>query len=131
MKKMLIIGVLLLTTVFMVTGCNNEKKPEVDNNKTTKTAEVVQSLAGGIPYSWEYKIADASIAKFKETKEQSSDSEMTGGAESTSYIFEGLKEGKTTITFELKSVFDDSVEETKNYNVVVDKNLNITITEVK
>jgi len=130
MKKTLAIGVLLLATIFIVTGCNNKNTP-TNNTKTTKTAEVIQTIAGGIPYSWEYKIADSSIVKLNNTKSNSEATDSIGAEESTRYIFESLKEGKTTITFELKSVIDDSVEQTKKYNVVVDKNLNITITEAK
>lgn len=136
MKRILVVGALLLTAVFMVTGCNSENKTNNDpkpNNqvKGNKTAEVVQSITGGIPYNWEYKIADTSIVKFKEEKEQSSENDMTGGSEKISYTFESLKEGQTTITFELKSAIDDTVEETKKYSVVVDKDLNISIKETK
>ena len=54
---------------------------------------------------------------------------MLGGGIEQHYIFEGLKEGTTTIKFELKSFVSTDIAETKNFDVSVDKNLKVTITE--
>lgn len=112
------------------------KSPDKSNSNQTnisdKTAEVVVEAQGSIPYEWEYTIADTSIIKFKETKEVTNDDSeeiMLGGGTEQHYIFEGLKEGTTTIKFELKSFVGSDIAETKNFDVSVDKNLKVTITE--
>lgn len=112
------------------------KSPDKSNSNQTnisdKTAEVVVEAQGSIPYDWEYTIADTSIIKFKETKEVTNDNSeevMLGGGTEIHYIFEGLKEGTTTIKFELKSFVGSDIAETKNFNVSVDKNLKVTITK--
>lgn len=121
MKKTIIAILLVFVAAISLTGCGATTKP---NNKT---AEVVVDIAGGIPYEWVYSIEDAKVVKYKDMTEKSG--ETMGSNTEQHYIFEGLKEGTTTIKFELKSITDDSIEETKNYDVVVDKNLKVTITE--
>ena len=54
---------------------------------------------------------------------------MLVGRTEIHYIFEGLNEGTTAIKFELKSFVSTDVAETKNFDVSVDKNLKVTITE--
>lgn len=123
MKRVVSIGIMLILSTLFITGCNN--KQNVGN-----TAEIVVEESGSIPYSWEYSIADKEIVEYSTTKEDANnDSEMIGNATKVHYIFKGLKEGRTTIKFELKSVTDNEVTETKTYEVIVDKNLNITINE--
>ena len=121
MKKTIIAILLVFVAAISLTGCGSTTKP---NNKT---AEVVVDIAGGIPYEWVYSIEDAKVVKYKDMTEKSG--ETMGSNTEQHYIFEGLKEGTTTIKFELKSITDNSIEETKNYDVVVDKNLKVTITE--
>ena len=43
------------------------------------------------------------------------------------YIFRGLKEGKTTITFKYINVIDDSIEKEDKVRVKVDKHKNISL----
>lgn len=121
MKKTIIAILLVFAAAITLTGCGSTTKP---NNKT---AEVVVDIAGGIPYEWVYSIEDAKVVKYKDMTEKSG--ETMGSNTEQHYIFEGLKEGKTTIKFELKSITDDTVDQTKNYDVVVDKKLKVTITE--
>lgn len=121
MKKSIIV---IFATAIILTGCNISK-----NNNKSKTAEIVVEINGGIPYDWVYTISNDSIVKYKNMEEKTSDT--LGGSYEQHYFFECLKEGSTTIEFELKSIVDDTVDQTKNYEVVVDKNLNVTITEVK
>lgn len=121
MKRTIIAILLVIVAAISLTGCGSTTKP---NNKT---AEVVVDIAGGIPYEWVYSIEDAKVVKYKNMTEKSG--ETMGSNTEQHYIFEGLKEGKTTIKFELKSITDDTVDQTKNYDVVVDKNLKVTITE--
>lgn len=118
MKKSIVAILLLFISIVTLTGCNSNK---------SKTAEVVVDITGGIPYQWVYTIGDTKIVKYSDMTEESS--EAIGGSTKQHYVFEGLKEGKTTIKLELKSITDDTVDQTKNYDVVVDKNLSVTITE--
>lgn len=129
MKKTIIAILLVFVAVITLTGCNSNKKtePNNSNNNKNQTAEVVVDITGGIPYEWVYSISDSKIVKYKDMTEESSGA--IGGSTQQHYTFEGLKEGKTTIKFELKSITDDTVDQTKNYDVVVDKNLKVTITE--
>ena len=130
MKKTIIAILLVFVAVITLTGCNSNKKTEPNNNSNnskTQTAEVVVDITGGIHYEWVYSIGDTKIVKYKDMTEESSGA--IGGSTQQHYVFEGLKEGKTTIKFELKSITDDTVDQTKNYDVVVDKNLKVTITE--
>lgn len=135
MKKGIISGIIILAIV-IIGICIGIKSPDKSNSNQTnisdRTAEVVVESQGSIPYDWEYTIADTSIIKFKETKEVTNDDSeevMLGGGKEQRYIFEGLKEGTTTIKFELKSFVSTDVAETKNFDVSVDKNLKVTITE--
>ena len=135
MKKGIISGIIILAIV-IIGICIGVKSPDKSNSNQTnisdRTAEVVVESQGSIPYDWEYTIADTSIIKFKETKEFTNDDSeevMLGGGKEQRYIFEGLKEGTTTIKFELKSFVSTDVAETKNFDVSVDKNLKVTITE--
>ena len=135
MKKGIISGIIILAIV-IIGICIGTKSPDKSNSNQTnisdRTAEVVVEAQGSIPYDWEYTIADTSIIKFKETKEVTNDDSeevMLGGGTEIHYIFEGLKEGTTTIKFELKSFVSSDVAETKNFDVSIDKNLKATITE--
>lgn len=135
MKKGIIFWIIILAIV-IIGICIGVKSPDKSNSNQTnisdRTAEVVVESQGSIPYDWEYTIADTSIIKFKETKEVTNDDSeevMLGGGKEQRYIFEGLKEGTTTIKFELKSFVSTDVAETKNFDVSVDKNLKVTITE--
>lgn len=135
MKKGIISGIIILAIV-IIGICIGTKSPDKSNSNQTnisdRTAEVVVEAQGSIPYDWEYTIADTSIIKFKETKEVTNDDSeeiMLGGGTEQHYIFEGLKEGTTTIKFELKSFVGSDIAETKNFDVSVDKNLKVTITE--
>lgn len=135
MKKGIISGIIILAIVIIGIGIGTKSPDKSNSNQTNisdKTAEVVVEAQGSIPYEWEYTIADTSIIKFKETKEVTNDDSeeiMLGGGTEQHYIFEGLKEGTTTIKFELKSFVGSDIAETKNFDVSVDKNLKVTITE--
>lgn len=133
MKKEIIIGglIVVLAIIVIVIGAKTANKPN-SNQAVGKTAEVVVEAQGSIPYDWDYTIEDESVVKFKELKEDengNSEEMMIGAAKQQHYIFEGLKEGTTTIKFELKSFVSTDIAETKNFDVSVDKDLNVTITE--
>lgn len=137
MKKKILFGIIILAIVVIAISIGVKSPKKLNSNQTNdtnKTAEIVVEAQGSIPYDWEYTIADTSIIKFKEMKEatkENSEEVILGGGTEIHYIFEGLKEGTTTIKFELKSFVDSDIAETKNFEVAVDKNLKVSITEKK
>lgn len=123
-KKLILgIGIIFLVILFVVL--------KIVNNSTTgsKELELTYKTNGGVPYKWEYKIEDESIVEFVTTKDITSekDKELDGGPVYTNYIFKGLKEGKTTITFKYASIIDGSVEKEEKITVKVDKSKNISL----
>ena len=126
MNKKVLIGIVVVVLIAAIIGTcflllNN-------NNKGAKTVELNYKSNGGVPYKWEYTIEDPSIVKLEETKvidDQNKDG-MVGAPITTSYIFKGLKEGTTTVTFKYVSVVDGSVDKEEKTTMKVDKNLSIT-----
>ena len=97
-----------------------------------KELELTYKTNGGVPYKWEYKIEDESIVQFVKTKDITSveDKKLDGGPVYINYIFKGVKEGKTTITFKYINIIDGSVEQEEKITVKVDKNKNISLNAI-
>lgn len=111
MKKYL----LLVAGIIILTGCDSKKefKFELEGNPTTG-------------YEWTCKIGDSSIVKEKTSKYKADDTDSVGSGGTYTFIYEGLKEGKTTVSCEYERSFEkNSTEKTKKYELSVDKNLNI------
>jgi hypothetical protein len=83
-------------------------------------------ISAGIPYKWEYEIKDESIVKFNGFRVTRDDNKggKVGGKVAKDYIFVGLKEGETTITFRFVYI-SGRVENEEVHHVIVDKDLNI------
>ena len=96
---------------------------------SSKKITITYRIAAGIPFYWQYKIKDPSIVEFVEAKHRSTTKKknLCGAPYDTDYIFKGLKEGKTTITFELFSISENKVDRIEKYKVEVDKDLNIRL----
>ena len=125
MNKKAMIGILIIfmASLFVVL------KIVPINKKDSKLLELTYKTNGGVPYKWEYKIEDESIVKLVETKDITSkkDKNLAGGPVYINYIFKGLNEGKTTITFEYVNIVDGSISKKDNVTVKVDKNRNISL----
>ena len=119
MKKHLII-IILLTLCIFLTGCGK-----------TSSNEIVLNTNGGVPYVWEYEIEDASIINIDKVEDKELNPGTNGGVIEKHYYFKGMKKGTTTITFNYNDTRDNKIKETKKYKVIVDKNLNVKITENK
>ena len=126
MKKIIFIIFISFICIGMV-GCSktNEK-----NNKKLKN-EIVLMTNGGVTYNWNYEIGDSSIVIYDDLKSIDKDPGKDGGRVELHYTFRGLSEGKTTIKFSYKNFVDNTISEEKNYDVIVDKDLNVTISERK
>ena len=110
--------VILLVTIFIIIY-----------NKKPKTLDITYKINAGIPFKWEYSIEDESIVKLKKsyvTKNENKGA-IVGAPIHTKYIFEGLKEGKTTITFKYVNVTKEMPNKEEKYYVKVDKNKNVEL----
>lgn len=126
-KKVIIgIGIIFVAVLFVILG--------VVISKLTgfKELELTYKTNGGVPYKWEYKIEDESIVQLVKTKDITSkkDKELLGGLIYINYIFKGLKEGKTTITFKYINITDGSIDKEEKVTVKVDKNNNISLVAI-
>lgn len=99
--------------------------------ETYTISEIMLETNGGVSSNWEYVIADPNVIGYKEKKSVDKNPGSEGGKIEEHYIFEGLKEGKTTIKFKYINFITNKVQETKTYYAEVDKDLNITISERK
>lgn len=98
-------------------------------NKKPRTLDITYKINAGIPFKWEYSIEDESIVKLKKsyvTKNENKGA-IVGAPIHTKYIFEGLKEGKTTITFKYVNVTKEMPNKEEKYYVKVDKNKNVEL----
>lgn len=123
-KKLVIgIGIIFLVVLFVIL------KIVIPSEAGSKELELTYMTNGGVPYRWEYKIEDESIVEFVKNKDITSeeDKKLDGGPVYINYIFRGLKEGKTTITFKYVNIVDNSIEREEKVTVKVDKYKNISL----
>ncbi len=95
--------------------------------KSPKQLELTYKINTGIPFRWEYEIEDESIVKFVKSyvvKDENKGA-IVGAPVYTNYVFEGLKEGETTITFKFVNFTENTVSNKTKHYVKVDKNGNI------
>ena len=125
-KVMLGIGIIFVIVLFVVI------KVIISSSEGTKELELTYKTNGGVPYKWEYKIEDESIVQFVETKDITSeeDKKLAGGPVYINYIFKGIKEGETTITFKYVSIIDGSIEKEDKVSVKVDNHKNISLVAI-
>ncbi|MBP3801816.1 MAG: protease inhibitor I42 family protein [Clostridia bacterium] len=125
-KVMLGIGIIFVIVLFVVI------KVIILSSEGTKELELTYKTNGGVPYKWEYKIEDESIVQFVETKDITSeeDKKLAGGPVYINYIFKGIKEGETTITFKYVSIIDGSIEKEDKVSVKVDNHKNISLVAI-
>ena len=123
MKKTMIIGICLLL-LLVVVGIII-----LDNMKSAKILELTYKTNGGVPYEWQYVIDDDTIVSFVKSYEidNQNDGTIVGAPIYINYVFKGLKEGVTTITFKYVSIVDGSVSKEEKNTIKVDKNNNISL----
>ena len=95
-----------------------------------KDLKLTYEINAGIPFKWEYEIEDDSIVGFVKSYVVQDDN--TGGKVGapiyTNYVFRGLKEGTTTITFKVVSITGEYPDSNIEKNIVkVDKDLNVIL----
>lgn len=135
-KIILFIVIVIISgiSIFIVRK-NNKKdvKPNISNINEEKKerVELVYKINAGIPFKWVYEIEDESIVKFDESYQIKNDNidGRSGGAIETKYVFKGIKEGTTTITFKYVSIDGDKIYEEYKHVVKVDNDNNATLIE--
>ena len=125
-KVMIGIGIIFVAVLFVIL------KIMIPSTTGSKELELTYKTNGGVPYKWEYKIEDESIVEFVKTKDITveEDKKIVGGPIYINYIFKGLKEGKTTITFKYINIIDGSIEKEDKVIVKVDKYKNISLVAI-
>lgn len=117
MKKGLIcLSVILL--VFITTGCTKKALLELESNASTG-------------YEWSCVVNDTEYAKIvDEEYVASSDTSIVGAPGKQIFKFKGIKAGTTTASCKYQRSFEELPIQVKNYTLVVDEKLNITIQEI-
>ena len=117
------IGIIFVAVLFVIF------KIVISSTTESKELELTYKTNGGVPYKWEYKIEDETIVEFVKIKDVTSieDKKLAGGPVYNNYIFRGLKNGETTITFKYKNIIDGSIEKEEIIRVKVDKYKNISL----
>lgn len=122
MNKYLLISiciVLCLSVIFIL------KKKQLSNE-----LELTYSINAGIPFKWEFEIEDESVVQFvkKYVIQDDNKGAITGAKVYTNYVFKGLKEGVTKITFKIVSITGEYIDSNIEVNKVkVDANNNISL----
>lgn len=98
-------------------------------NDSSKMLELTYKTNGGVPYKWEYEIEDKNIVEFVKSYELDNENngQKVGTPIYTNYVFKGLKEGTTTITFKYINITDKTIEKEEKLNIKVNSNKNISL----
>ena len=110
--------------MFLFKNKNNNKHKLLSNQ-----TELTYEINSGIPFRWDAYVEDESILKFVEkyVLKDENKGAICGAPVHYNYVFEGLSEGETTITFKCYNFADDYVSKEDKYRVVVDSNKKVTI----
>ena len=121
-KVLIVFGVFIIVIVIFVLI-----KTVVLNNDSTKELELTYEINAGIPFKWEWEIENEEIAEFVKSYVVRDDNKggIVGASVYTNYVFKGLKEGSTKITFKYVNFTTGEVFEEKTHVVKVDKDNNI------
>lgn len=122
MKKnyiiLLVIAIVIIVVIGAIVILN---KANSDNQTITVTTN------GGVPYSWEYDLSDNTVISIEQSSKSLNKNE--GGTINVYFKVIPKKEGSTTLTLNYKNIQDKTIEETKKYDITVNKDLKVTIKE--
>ena len=124
-KLLIGIGIIIVIVIIVLIILLHKKS-------NPKEIEITREISAGIPFRLEYEIKDEDVVEFVRSyvvKDENTGGKV-GAKVHTNYVFKGLKEGNTDITFRAVSITGehDSFDETV-YHIIVDKDLNIKIAE--
>ena len=125
-KVIIFVVIILIIAIFLVLFNNKTKEGN------PKELELTYEINAGIPFRWEYEIGDKSVVEFVKSYVVRDDNKggKVGASVYTNYVFKGLREGETTITFKVVSItgeYEDTSH--KVHRVKVDKDLNISLVD--
>ena len=106
----------------------------IKNYKSPKELEITKMKSAGIPFKWTYIIEDPTIIECKRVyvSKDERKSRLKGAPIYNNYVFKGLKEGVTKVTFKFVSIVDDNYPpEEEVHTIKVDKDLNISLVKEK
>jgi inhibitor of cysteine peptidase len=122
-----------VTKSFTINGVVTEDSKANDTNTTYKeTVEIDLESNPTTGYQWQYENDKEGIIKEVSNiyKEKDVSEEITGSGGTDVWIFEGLKEGSSQVTFNYLRSWEKEVAETKTFIFTVDKERNITVEEI-
>ena len=123
-----IVFVLAIVLIIVIKYVTPNNSPKEENNP--KELVLTYKMNAGIPFKRIYEIEDESIVEFVRSyvKKDENTGAIVGAPIYTSYIFKGLKEGETIITFKVVSITDDNDIMSEDTNKIqVDKDGNISL----
>ena len=126
MKNRVVLSIVLVSTVLLIVA---SVMLLFNGGNGEKTLELSYKTNAGVPYKWEYEIEDPSVVELEKTYEVENKNKdgITGAPITTNYVFRGLKEGTTKVTFKYVSIIDSSVSKEDINLIKVDKNKNISL----
>ncbi len=142
MKKVLVIFIIIIS-LLVFTGCNKKTNSSESNNKKgdnieSKLKNVSFNLDGNptTGYEWTCRVDDETIAtssiEYIENKKKDSSDESVGVGGKYKVTLFGIGEGSTILNCKYARSWEETEEDIEiKYNVVVDKNLNVSYTEMK
>lgn len=83
----------------------------------------------GVAYSWEYELSADDIVSVKRESRALNNNE--GGPVEIYFKIKPEKEGTAVLLLNYESLIDGSVAERREYDITVDENLNMTVSENK
>ena len=127
MNIKILLVIIIIGTVIIIT----RTKPL--NDSLSKTIEISYETNYSLPFRYEYEIKDEDIVELvkKYTTDDTNGEIIDGAPVTTHYVFKGLKEGETTITFKSVSVENGSITWEEKKYIKVDKDNNISIIKNK
>ena len=130
-KKIIVLIAFIIIIVTSILVFDNDKIKSGITGGDGKQIEFTYTTLGGVPYRWEYEIEDPSIVSFVKSYviEDNNKDGVVGASVSTNYVFKGLKEGKTTVTFNYIDLTksDTPVVKSEKHTLRVDSNNNISL----
>lgn len=132
-KKIVIILVIVLVILCIVIIHGFRRKGLYSSNIKPKNGEfeIIQKTNGGVPYKWEYSISNNNVEYINSySQDKYKDKQLAGGPVEIHYIFKGLKQGESTITFNYVSITNNSIDKTIKYKIIVDENLKSIVTKI-
>ena len=108
MKKILLVAFILAFVIMAFCGCSNTLEAVTAEAENPEIFEITLEENPSTGYVWSYEIEDESIVKFVSDEFVGGDDEISEGAPGKHvWVFEGVKDGDTTITFECARSFED------------------------